>query len=78
MTKDEARKLCSIIPQSAYTRSCGPGDAMDEAYAELLNRTFPEHNWRIILDRSGQFSRWSLTVDDDDPRETIPVKDVEE
>lgn len=69
MTTDEARKLCGLIPVSAYTTHTGMGPTDNPSYAALLRATFPRHNWRVILDRSGEYTRWSLTVDDNDPRE---------
>lgn len=69
MTKEEAKKLCGLIPASAYTRETGYGRTDDQSYAAMLRATFPDHNWRVILDRSGERTRWVLTVDDDDPRE---------
>jgi len=69
MTRDEAKKLCGLIPESAYTVDTGFGHTDRPAYAALLRAEFPGFNWRVILDRSSQRSRWALTIDDNDPRE---------
>jgi hypothetical protein len=77
MTIEEARKLIYLIPRSAYTRNIGMGDTNYDEYAESLKAAFPEFNWRIILDRSGERTHWRLTIDDDDPREHyVPVGGV--
>jgi hypothetical protein len=69
VTKEEAKKLCGLIPQSAFSVEVGYGRMENRQYADALRTAFPEHNWRIILDRSGERTRWALTTDDDDPRE---------
>jgi hypothetical protein len=69
VTRDEAIKLCGLIPVSAYTTQTGMGPTDNPHYAATLRAAFPGHNWRVILDRSGERTRWSLTVDDNDPRE---------
>lgn len=70
MTRDQAKELCNLFPRSAYTRDVGMGDTEDGGWlCGRLKALFPEFNWRVILDRSGERSRWTLTVDDDDPRE---------
>lgn len=69
MTYDEAKTICKIVPIEAYTRSSGYGSTSCSEFANDLRRAFPDFNWRIILDRSGRWSQWALTVDDNDPRE---------
>ncbi len=69
MTRGEAEKLCRLIPSSSYTTETGFGAKADHHYSDNLRIAFPGFNWRIILDRSGQYSRWALTIDDNDPRE---------
>jgi hypothetical protein len=69
MTRDEAIKLIGLIPESAFTRETGYGRTDNQHYVRGLKASFPEFNWRIILDRSGERTRWALTIDDDDPRE---------
>lgn len=69
MTRDEAKKFIEMIPLSAFTRDIGMGRTCEQSYVESLKSRFPEFNWRIILDRSGEYTRWALTIDDDDPRE---------
>lgn len=74
MTHDEAKKLCGLIPSSAYTSETGYGRTADSGYADMLRAAFPGHNFRVILDRSGERTRWAITVDDNDPREHyVPV-----
>jgi hypothetical protein len=69
MTREEAEKLCRLIPRSAYTREAGYSSTANDTFAESLREAFPDFNWRVILDRSGERTRWRLTVDDNDPRE---------
>jgi len=69
MTRGEAESLCGIIPAVAYTRDAGYGRTAVEGFAATLRERFPGFNWRVIPDRSGERTRWALTVDDDDPRE---------
>jgi hypothetical protein len=75
MTRDEALKVISLISSDSFTRETGMGRTSDESFAKFLNATFPEFHWRIILGRSGHRSRWSLTIDDDDPREKMPEEE---
>ena len=69
MTRDEAQKLIGLIPSTAYTEETGWGRTSKQSFADSLKAAFPEFNWRIILNRSCERSYWTLTIDDDDPRE---------
>lgn len=70
MTREQAKELCNLFPRSAYTRDVGMGSTDDSDYlCGRLKSLFPEFNWRVILDRSGEHTRWVLTIDDNDPRE---------
>lgn len=70
MTREEAEALCELFPEEAYSRATGMGRSSDDgAFVAELKEKFPGFNWRVILNRSGERSRWSLTVDDDDKRE---------
>lgn len=70
MTREEAMALCEMFPEDAYTRETGMGRCEEsDGFIAGLKQRFPEFNWRVILDRSGHRSRWSLTIDDDDKRE---------
>lgn len=74
MNRDEALKLCGIVGPLATGQSYGMGEAANHALADTLKRSFPEFNWRVFLDRSGERTRWSVTVDDNEPREKMPVE----
>ncbi len=77
MTRDEAEKLIGIIPSSVFVRQTGYGGVAVDDFADRLRATYPEFNWRIILDRSGERTHWRLTIDDNDPREHyVPVGGV--
>jgi hypothetical protein len=74
MTKDEALTLCRIFPEEAYTHNSNGSRQPSEYVISSLKKGYPEFNWRVILDRSGERTRWSLTVDDNDKREHyVPV-----
>lgn len=68
MTKEEATKICGYV-------GCENSNGTINYDAVLpLKRDFPEFNWRVILDRSGEYSRGAITIDDNDPREHfIPI-----
>lgn len=70
--------MCEMIPEEAFTYETGMGRTEDaEAYLDSLSKKFPGHNWRVILDRSGHYTRWVLTVDDKDPREHYVPKSMD-
>lgn len=69
LTLADAERLCAVIPSSWYTTDCGYSKTSDDRFAKSLSRLFPAFSWRIILDRSGERSRWALTIDDNDPKE---------
>jgi hypothetical protein len=66
---EDAKRLCAAIPCTWYTVNFGYSHTSDSQFAKTLRDMFPAFSWRIILDRSGERTRWTLTVDDDDPRE---------
>ena len=69
LTREDAKRLCVAIPTAWYTRPCGYSETDNPQFAKSLHEIFPTFNWRIIVCRSGERSRWALTIDDDDPRE---------
>lgn len=69
MTADDARKVCEFLASQASGRDTGFGQPANNDVAERLKSSWPEFNWRVILDRSGERTRWRITIDDNDPRE---------
>lgn len=63
MNLDDAAKLCPLL--SAMTAHGYENWHLLDA----LRLTFPEIPWRLILDRSGDYTRWRFTVLADDPSE---------
>lgn len=74
MTREDAVKLMGVIPRSAFSYDAGVGEVADHGLAKRLKELFPQFNWRIALNRQGEYSRWMLTIDDPDIREHyVPV-----
>ncbi len=69
LTRKDAERLCTTMPVDWYTTPCAYSATSRPQFAASLRELFPAFNWRIIIDRSGEWTRWALTVDDDDPRE---------
>ena len=70
MTKEEAMALCALFHENSFTYETGMGRAVSgEEFLNELREKFPSFNWRIIMDRSGTWTRWIVTVDDNDTRE---------
>lgn len=63
MNLADAKLLCGILP------AAGVNGDVNARLLEDLRETFPEVPWRIILNRGGEYTRWSFTVLADDPRE---------
>lgn len=69
LSLESAMKLCRCFSCYAVSNDMGFGKERDDTVANALKEIFPEHNWRVILDRSGEYSEWALTADDNDKRE---------
>lgn len=69
LTYEDAKRLCGMISYEQYTVPCGYSRTENHKFIELLCKVFPDFHWRIILDRSGERTRFALTIDDEDSRE---------
>lgn len=69
LSLESAMKICRCVSYYDISRDIGFGRTNDNRLADELRKIFPEHNWRVILDRSGEYSEWALTADNNDKRE---------
>ncbi len=78
MTYEEAKHLCEVLPQSAYTEMYNGFYLIPSlAFLRAMREAFPPHNWRGIFGYERlSHPRWRLTVDDNDPREYQPLKGI--
>jgi hypothetical protein len=64
--REDAEKLAALFGEHDLANRDGTAS---ERWPKALREAFPEHEWRVILDRSGYRTRWALSLVDDDPRE---------
>lgn len=66
MTRAEAAQLAELV--TGLAAPSPNGDGIDRA-RDALAVAFPRFGWRVILDRSGHYARWAITIDPRDKRE---------
>ena len=71
MTREEAQSILDEISVESYTYETGMGRALNDSVSQYEARLTAKlgHPVRVILSRAGEYSRWCLTCDPNDPRE---------
>lgn len=74
MTRREALAFCRNVSDDAISSPISGYRTPNYGYAKHLRRIYPGFAWRVIIDRSCDYSRVSLTIDPKDKREHyVPV-----